>query len=223
MTNAGSDRKFVIVHEIGHRLLREKLGSNYGTNDVSHNASSPCESPVPANNPTNGSHRMLSKEFNSGAFHEGFAHFYSLITWNSASDSDAVFYYHGTPYEAEPGPGTWWMRQNCESPYNGYGNETDWMRFFWIFHRPVDGAGRVPFNDILGIFNTIASPVSQMGAYNFWRMQCKSSIRANMHRRFPTGSLLKGSPTPTDAGALAANSGTVEFRPVQCSAGNASE
>jgi hypothetical protein len=165
----GGDRKFTVAHEMGHGLLHRKMLDKYGIDDVSLDASEPCQSPVPANLPpnSNGSHRMASKEYSSGAFHEGFADFYSLITWNSPSDSQAVYSRSSNTYEAEPGPGNIWMRFHCEAPYPGYGNETDWMRFFWAFHRTA--LGNVPFLDILGMLKEISSPIAQLTAYDLLR------------------------------------------------------
>jgi len=159
MTEAGSRQKFAIVHEMGHSMLFEKLGDDFGQTDASHNAAAPCDSPIPD------THTMASKEFSLTAFHEGFANFYGVVTWNSTYGNNAVFVSWGEIYDPDPGPGNIWMRYHCASPYNGFGNETDWMRFFWSFHKggvsPVDP---VPFNEIVGII-AFASPLPTTGAY----------------------------------------------------------
>jgi hypothetical protein len=108
---------------------------------------------------------MASKEYSLTAFHEGFANFYAVDVWNNHNQQDGVVVHWGIAYDADPPPGNIWMRYHCESPYEGFGNETDWMRFFWDFHTggvaPYDA---VPFDEIVGLIAQ-ASPLQTMGAY----------------------------------------------------------
>ncbi len=185
LTASGSRRKFTVVHEVGHSLMKKRLGSEY-YNDVSYNAPAgdPCEWHG------DGDHSMSSIEFSEGAFDEGFAHFYAAITWNSTASSNGVFVYYkkvfgwptdqgvielegGTPYmETTCGPG-----QNGHGNHWGYGNEMDWMRFFWDFATDDD----VPFDDIVEIIAG-AAPIQKVAAYGslvFSAATYKSAIYVN--------------------------------------------
>jgi len=156
LTVDGSRRKFTTVHEMGHSLLFRKLDSNFGPYDASHQTAAPCHTSPGF------SHAMTSKEFAIAAFHEGFANFYAVQTWNNHNEQHAVYARLGQVFDAEGGG--IWMRYNCAGPYPGFGNEWDWMRFFWDFHTNPSPAG-APFDDIVGII-ALAPPLSETNVYS---------------------------------------------------------
>jgi hypothetical protein len=147
LSTNGSRRKFTVAHEMGHRLLRHKLGSNYN-NDASYNApGGPCKWDPDG-------HSMSSKEYNVGAFNEGFCHFYAADVWNDHDETDGFYKYYKTVWgEANPvidvETGSKYMETTCSTPFSGYGNEMDWMRFFWDLH--TDGSSKPTFTDIMNI------------------------------------------------------------------------
>jgi hypothetical protein len=168
LTNQCSRAKFVVAHEMGHALLFERLGlMGVGITNMSVNAPAPCDSNA-------GGHTMWSKEYITTAFNEGFADFYAVDTWNDHNQQDGVYVSWDTPYEADPGAGNIWMRYHCQSPYIGYGNETDWMRFFWDFHTGgVSPHNPVSFDDIAGLISFSISlnggPMTATNAYTVLR------------------------------------------------------
>jgi hypothetical protein len=90
---------------------------------------------------------MTSKEYSVGAFNEGFGYFYAAFVWNDSSQHDGNIMVKGTPIDVELGHS--YLKTTCPSPYRGFGNEKDWLRFFWDF---LTEAGSKPtFTDIVNL------------------------------------------------------------------------
>lgn len=135
-----SSRKFKFIHELGHWvsvLATDGKIRGAGCTDFSF---TDC--------PANGSHAMTSKESGRCASGEGFAHFYSAITWNSPLESNCFFrYWNGTTVNCnsgETGRPLRYMENTCNrswdfdldglndySSWDGLGVEIDWLRVFW--------------------------------------------------------------------------------------------
>lgn len=141
ITMAGAGRKYTIVHELGHRLLINKIGYSPAI-DLCLVSNSQC--PASA-----GNHSMGSKETSHCAMTEGFAHFYAADVWNRHDQrSECVFRYYKQEFggvfptiNCEGGSNSTggsfpngFLTSQCSSPFGGYGTELDWMRQFWDVH-----------------------------------------------------------------------------------------
>ncbi|MEQ1564220.1 MAG: hypothetical protein ABMA64_01190 [Myxococcota bacterium] len=83
-----SDSKFVVAHELGHYLAHRKLGMG-GQSDLGA-AYGDCHG---LNNPVP-SHELQQKEYQSGAFWEGFAQFYASLVFNKTTEADCFMQYY---------------------------------------------------------------------------------------------------------------------------------
>jgi hypothetical protein len=96
-----SNSKFVVVHELGHYLAHRKIGS--GGNSSLGADTADCHG-VWDNDPLTPDpiHEMQSKEHQSGAFWEGFAHFYGAVVFNRITEADCfVQYYKPEDYDLD--------------------------------------------------------------------------------------------------------------------------
>jgi hypothetical protein len=110
-------------------------------------------------------HSMLTKEYSVGALYEGFAHYYAAETWNYTWQTDGKLHNGSWPYAGEVidvESSIKYMKTNCSAPFWGYGNERDWMAFFWDFR--TDSGTRPAPNDILNLIAE-ASPMQDWAAY----------------------------------------------------------
>ncbi len=157
LTDAG--RKFVVVHEVGHRLSNLKTDGEFSANIDYDMNDSPCET-----EPGNGNHQMTSQEYQGAALAEGFAHFYAADVFNSHGATNCKFKYYKTITSAKPGVGeitnptidcevgdTHWPTayqesRPCEDPFDGLGVELDWLRMWWDFH--TDSGTKPTFTQI---------------------------------------------------------------------------
>lgn len=95
LSAGGTARKFTIAHELGHAISYAK-DSALVSGDCSENLST-C--PSDPNQAQAISHAMWSREHQSCAFREAFAHFYSADVFNSHNQSDCVFRYYKEDYK----------------------------------------------------------------------------------------------------------------------------
>jgi hypothetical protein len=134
-------RKFIISHEVGHRLLA--LFTNGYVNDCTE-VLMPTTLPCAQSDPT--SHALTSMEFSSCAAMEGWAHFVGVRAYNNPVEDDnpgATFQYwggSGTTVDVEHGP-TGGVEKYYEmvcggsaANAGGSGVELDWMRHWWDYH-----------------------------------------------------------------------------------------
>jgi hypothetical protein len=149
ISTTASDDKFKIIHEMGHAMADFTtagafVGSNYGISD----GTCPAE-------PGGEVHSMRSEEYQSSAGNEGFAHFYSAVSWNDgdAQNSNCWFEYYKT-VNGDDDPEVncdndtsnadfdlAYLETNCGGT-SGRGVELDWMRAFWNVH--TSGASNRP-------------------------------------------------------------------------------
>jgi hypothetical protein len=160
LSPADSRIKFNVAHFMGHLLLRHKLGADF-RNNLSYDAGGTCGSNYGGGEQL---HSMTSKEFSVGAFNEGFAHFYAALTWNSSYQTDGKLHYqpYGYAQVIDVENSIKYMKTTCDPPFWGYGNERDWMTFFWDFR--TDSGTKPTFNDILNLIAE-ASPMQDWAAY----------------------------------------------------------
>lgn len=169
--------KYVIVHEMGHALLKKAKGQNQSGSDLNLlEAGHDC--------PQGPGHLMNSKEYLPAAIWEGFAHYYAAVIWNRDSEEDCRFQYykdldwsldtvvdwtdsthnyidceHGLHdgaitvsnwdyYGNGPGHGP-----TCEGPIDAYrGTPYDWLRFFWDLTTQQDtGINGLSFTQVVNL------------------------------------------------------------------------
>lgn len=149
MYSGHSNKKFVIVHEVGHMLTYFNKGGRW-ENDCGFKSTS-C--PAAA-----GAHSMASKENNSCAASEGFAHFYAAATYNNASQDDCKMHYYKNEFGNDSSPivdcetsngafVTKYVENSCVGSPTGYSTELDYMRSFWDVL--TDGTNNPCVNDIV--------------------------------------------------------------------------
>lgn len=186
--DAGS-RKYIIGHELGHCLFKAHNGGSGcdidyagdsdadGCDDVMEETLPACASQqacgfaIGVSNTTAGGHQMNSREYQSSAIYEGFAHFYAAHTWNNATSDCKFQYYKGRLNWDGDGSTSvderdWNLLLDCEdglptfgvdgagyledycgtSPLNR-GVEYDWLRMFWDLRTDES----VAFDDVLDI------------------------------------------------------------------------
>ena len=184
-------RKFVIAHEVGHAVAAKQ------EEPPAEAAIAPWHDPK-CNERGASSHELTSKEHQSTAAKEGFAHFYAATIWNDRLQKDCAFaYYKSVDHDLDGTPTTDpWV--SCEDGADfltkagcaeeGFANEWDWMRFWWDLHTDAD----VSFVDIAEIWaqadthtwNTVHDPTRSADA-PFAR------IRTAFRARFPTNAALQ--------------------------------
>lgn len=149
-----SQYKYVISHEFGHVIASGNFGTAFwydGSDKPQPNATEPlcrCDAVVEGNK----KHCLQSKEYESYAINEGFAHFIAARTFNDPTQADCSFAYYKSylvpvggfpfPSEATPLPPPTkvsctgvikWIDNHCPAPpsvFDEQGNEWDWMTFF---------------------------------------------------------------------------------------------
>ncbi|WP_444995954.1 hypothetical protein [Aliikangiella sp. IMCC44359] len=144
-----TNKKFVIVHELGHMLTYFNKGSRW-VNDCGFSSTS-----CPA---SRGGHSMASKEYSSCAASEGFAHFYAAVAFNDTSQDNCSFHYYKNEFgndsspivNCEAGNGqfvTRYLENECVGSQNGYSTELDYLRAYWDVL--TDGTGNPSFTSII--------------------------------------------------------------------------
>jgi hypothetical protein len=149
-------RKFIIAHEMGHRILGAVTGGF--VNDCSLGVS---QNLVPCYNASG--HAIDSLEYSSCAAMEGWAHFVATHAFNDPLEADAAFqYWRGTglTVDVTQGP-TGGVDQLYETQCGGGGAnaagrgvELDWLRQWWDY-RTAASPGYAP--DITVMMDEIAA------------------------------------------------------------------
>lgn len=162
---AGSARKYVVLHEMGHAVAHYINGGASASKDYEGPSGNCVSQP-------DEKHAMNHKEYQSAAVWEGWAHFYAANAYNATTyDADCAFGYWknldwdlvngveswGEPYlamscEGSPYPGlsnSKYMENMCDLPHTNFGTEFDWLRFFWDLRTDR----QQPFNTIAAILD----------------------------------------------------------------------
>ncbi len=135
-----NQRKFLIAHEVGHQMyFMHRNDGSFGSFNCGENiGGSACTYSTGA---SDNEHSLHSKEWQSCALSEGFAHFVAADVFNNHAQTGAHFHYYKDGYPAsvnvENGPtggDTAFMEANCSGSDTGYGVELDWMRALWDYH-----------------------------------------------------------------------------------------
>ncbi|MCK6528166.1 hypothetical protein L6R50_11620 [Myxococcota bacterium] len=142
---ATADYKWTIVHEMGH-ALSVKADQRLPFAIFYEADPGICADAGP------GSHFIISKEFQSAAASEGFAHLYAAITFNNEGESDCrmersysvdwdrsgppsdgpQFSCTGSPDADAPSVDEKnYLQDWCDGSTYVRGTEYDWLRFFW--------------------------------------------------------------------------------------------
>lgn len=163
-------RKFLIAHEMGHRLLALYMGGY--NNDTSFDLD-PTDV-IGCDLPSTVSHGMWSMEFESGAAMEGWAHFIAVAAFNDRAGTNpgAMMRYWsgggGTTVDVEQGP-TGGASNYFDNVCPGVsapssmrlGVELDWMRHWWDFYTN-DNASDPGFRP------TVKTMMDDLDAANGW-------------------------------------------------------
>lgn len=134
-------QKMLVTHELGHAMARLYYGYDGNDSPLNDNYDPPGDDDdKPASCINIGGYDMTSLEWNSLAFKEGFADFYSARVWNDASSRGAYSRF-GTAVDLEVWDAD--FNQNtpggyafnvCVSAANGVSTRQDYLRFFWDWH-----------------------------------------------------------------------------------------
>lgn len=160
------DDKFVITHETGHATANRRFGpksstgGECGTHDPLTDSFASCE----VEGTTSG-HSMRSMENQKCTFAEGFAHFYSAITWNNTSQYGCKYEYY-KPTLGDPSPAIDCYSDTSSNPpyefqnrvmenrcvahavdWRGHGTELDWLRA--LFYIRAGGYYGASFDEIM--------------------------------------------------------------------------
>ncbi|MBI5159836.1 MAG: hypothetical protein HY996_00205 [Micrococcales bacterium] len=102
-------RKFLAIHEVGHRYALLTTGDSMGLGQYYYNFDALCPADVPVDSewdhadqngledpppPHFSIHGIRSLEYVGSALGEGFSHFYAANAWNDTSDDDCWFRYY---------------------------------------------------------------------------------------------------------------------------------
>ncbi|MCB9670167.1 MAG: hypothetical protein H6736_17480 [Alphaproteobacteria bacterium] len=171
-----STSKFVFAHELGHQIGAMRNAANGSPQSTASN----YEAPTAVCGPVAG-HVMDTKEYQSAAANEGFAHYYAAVSWNLTNQTDCRFGYYkpvdfnhdgtsdpGSNLNCEGGPALTtppggsppapvaagdYLADQCATPYGNRGTEYDWLRFWW----DIDTDGGLSTTDIADIWD-LADP-----------------------------------------------------------------
>jgi hypothetical protein len=176
LTPKGINRKYTLVHELGHQIAYNITGGVANGCSVNlEGGGQYCVTPSPTN------HTFWSYETQKCAFKEAFADFYSADVWNSHSQSDCASKYYARNNYTEPDDTKWLyygaffdcagddggdsgsgpddftsgqavgsigvpFLDKCEGPQAGRATEMDYARVLWNVH--TDGSTPPTFTDI---------------------------------------------------------------------------
>jgi len=163
----GASRKYITAHEFGHAIMYKKHGGYVGSNYTHNGGGSSCITQGLKPN----EHMLTSQEYQSCAMNEGWAHFYSAVTWNNDEETDCKFqYYKDCDHDNDSSTsssrplincesGEWteykkWNINICDSPYGKWGNERDWLMTLWDWR--TNPTSNVSFNTILNVLSGIS-------------------------------------------------------------------
>ena len=203
----GHQRKYILAHEMGHAFVFQannetSLGAYTGYNATG----TMCEWS------SSGSHSIASKEKQSGALNEGWAHFFAASTWNNMSESDCKFKYYkndidhdadGTPIDkptidceypdfqgSYPIIHRQWLNNYCSHDDETYANEWDWLMTFWDL---VSEYSYVDYMDVVNMLVGVSGKFSSNETDLYCRLRISAStISPTFDDRFNTKAAYNG-------------------------------
>ena len=155
--NPGTRRKFTVAHELGHAIAALYYGQHSNAVDSTEPGVSSSHSVNPDACSINGAYSIGSKEWNSIAFRESWAHFIAARIWNN-KNRRGTFTWFGSPTDLErygpslptaSGANAWGGRlenfccvpsaaNNCAQSWRNAGTIGDWLRFLWDLYTSQD-------------------------------------------------------------------------------------
>lgn len=179
-SSSDAREKMIVTHELGHALLRLYYG--HDGDDQPRSQTFPPPASVPAFSPPQGSncinvdsYDMNSLEWNSQAFKEAFADFYSAKVWNE-KDARGTYTYRGVAYDLEV-----WDNVNDVHNWGGFTlnfcaylsafvtTKGDMLRFLWDFYT-LNGCAEQPNRlDMFRVYRAVREN-HRTGTYDllFW-------------------------------------------------------
>lgn len=169
-----SRQKSIISHELGHAIVALYYGAHTGAlngdepsstdynKDQQDGETGSCVSVADG-------YTITSKEWNSVAFREGFAHFVAAAAWNDKNDpgvaggsgtgEEGEYTWFGSPRDLErfnqgSGSGSGGHLENFCGAWDSSGTSGDWLRFLWDFWSNA-GCSSTSKADILKLYSTI--------------------------------------------------------------------
>jgi len=165
-TASDAREKMLVTHELGHTLLRLYYG--YDGDDSPRSQTYQPPATVTMADPPQGSdcwnvssYDMNSLEWNSQAFKEAFADFYSAKVWN-LKDARGTYVYRGTAFDLEKWDnsgntntsggfaGNW-----CGSTASGVTTKGDMLRFLWDFYTLTGCAAQPNRLDMFKVYRAV--------------------------------------------------------------------
>lgn len=165
-TSSDAREKMLVTHEQGHAMLRMYYG--FDGDDAPRNDDYSPPNTITTTDPPQGSdcwnvssYDMNSLEWNSQAFKEAFADFYSARIWN-AKDDRGTYNYRSTAYDLE----TWdnvgdtsssggFTGNWCGSSANGVTTKGDMLRFLWDFFTVAGCAAQPNELDMMEVYRMV--------------------------------------------------------------------
>ncbi|MCU0664143.1 MAG: hypothetical protein MUC50_17670 [Myxococcota bacterium] len=169
------NKKFVIAHEMGHKIAGMNDGPRRGDDGGDHGVFGDTDSDERCNCDhisTDEGHCLNSREHFGKGNAEGFAHFISASTFNNRSQStnnggfayykrvrrpsgdNTVPNYFSPPYQVDLTDNETWMESECSvSSGDSRGTEWDWLQFYWNTY--TDGADWITIDKIMDVWDQI--------------------------------------------------------------------
>lgn len=175
-TTSDAREKMMVTHELGHAMLRLFYG--YDGDDAPRNQTYAAPAGINNATPAQGNgclnqagYWMNSLEWNSQAFKEAFAEFYSAKVWNLKA-ARGTYVSRGIAYDLEMwdnvgGTNTWggFTVNWCGSGANGVTTMGDMLRFLWDFYT-LNGCDAQPNKlDMMKIYRAVREN-NRTGAYD---------------------------------------------------------
>jgi hypothetical protein len=161
--------KFVIAHETGHRLADAMGGPLRIEDNYAHTASDELCRCTHVNS-SNQLHCLQSREQLSGAWVEGWAHFWATAAFNNRDDGDGTFVYYKEvlidpagdpdppPYGVDATNRVRWLQQHCSDDLTKSGVEWDWLVFLWHLWTTMPEIHRFSVDDIARVWRSLPMP-----------------------------------------------------------------
>jgi hypothetical protein len=165
-TASDAREKMIVTHELGHAMLRLYYGSD--GDDTPRNQGYDPPAGIEDDAPPQGgscinisSYGMNSLEWNSQAFKEAFADFYSAKVWN-VKEARATYTYRGTAYDLEVwdnvGDTHAWggfTVNYCGSGANSVTTKGDMLRFLWDFYTVTGCVDQPTRLDMMKVYRAV--------------------------------------------------------------------
>jgi len=199
----GAYRKYIIAHELGHNILRNKRGGSPHADCSYDGGGVKCDDGTDDDD----DHILTTAEKQSCALSEGWAHFYSATAWNSSEQyADCKFvYYKNCDYDddgdidlatetiivncdtGDYSPGQAWAKNKCDSS-DYRSNERDWLMALWDV---CTNYTSVSFNELLGALADIDFDWN-FGEDNLYCRAVYSAYNYGFHIQLMTQSAFNG-------------------------------